>query len=289
MDSTHVRPDIFKVFDFISNYKLIIMIIPVIVMIAALLFSFSLSLKYNHNARFLLGHYWLNPQKDDMIFFLDPINLNRDINLGLYNLDVSQAAGISTRELNYYSRIIDDGLLEITSVAPLESKGTEVIANLISLIQAAEDEVIAKHRRNTDTIRQALELYAGTKDNISKIKSELSTVLNIEENSSQPTFDTSDQSDLKMLWKIYASIVNSDTYLNSIERDLSELYQNYSAVSEYRKLTLIFEPARSENPVHPNLFLIGLIALFMGLTGAVLLALIIDSIRKYRIERTISS
>jgi len=289
MDSTHLRPDIFKVFDFIASYKLMIIIIPVIAVIAALLFSFSMPVKYNHNARFLLGHYWSNLHKNDREFFLDPGNLNHDINLGEFNANVSQGMGINTRELNYYSHIIDEGTLEITSVAPLESKATEVIANLITLIQAAEDEAIAKHQRKNDTIRQALELCSGTKDNISKIKNELSAVLNIEEDSPQLILDTTDQSDLKILWKIYASILNSDASLNSIERDLSELYQDYSAVSEYRKLTLIFEPARSENPLHPNLFLIGLIALFMGLTGAVLLALLIDSIRKYRIERTISS
>lgn len=289
MDSNRERPEFFKVFDFISKYKILLIVTPIIAMIAALSYSSFLPVKYTYTARFLLGHYWLQPQKEDKMFFLDPINVNNDINRGIYNLDVSQASGISTRELNYYSRIIneDEGILDIAYTAPPENKGTEVISSLISFIRAAEDREISKYRRNADTIREALELCAGTKKYISNIKNELSAVLDTHGDSSN--INATDPSDLKMLWRIYSSIVDFNAYFNSIEAYLDGLHKNYSAVSEFRKLTIVYEPAKIDDQKNPDFLLIGLIALFMGLTGAVLSALIVDSIRKYRIEKTISS
>ena len=280
-----------KIFLFISKYKYLLVIVPILSLIIALVYSFIITSLYSYNVRLLPGQYQGDSIKKIPTFFLQPVQLAEEINMGLFDKNITQKLGIKTDILNLKAEIKGQGIVAITLDAPASSKGIEILSELLAILKLREDTAIAEHSHQLESLRREIGFYMEARASLEQSRNNLREILSRSGGklTTPANVDSGDRSTsyLFTTGQVYIALVQAEINLLQVNRNLEQLHELSRGRENFREMEIFSEPSRKAQPHYPNRQLIGVVAFFLGLVGAILLALFLDNYSKYKKEKTV--
>ncbi len=282
MNEDLYRIDMSKIFLFVGKYKLLLIFLPVLLTAAVFVSTLVIEPVYKFSARFV-PCYITDPNFSRELFVKNPYVFVSEINAGAYQNSLSQEFRSSSSSIEIKARLLDRRVVEIAFEGRKDVKGEEALEAMLTEIINDENETTGGYKQTEDDLA-LLKNYEVELD-ILREKFQASTDLNAE-SIDHDAPDGNSLKDFTMLSDVYMQLTRIEIQLQSMELRISRIAKQLPTQMQVHEMEIILPPNRIPQQVYPQTGLWVIVALFLGLVGAFLLALLIDSYLKYRAERS---
>jgi len=286
MNEDLYRIDMSRVFQFVGTYKYTLILLPLVLAATVFLSTLVIEPVYRFSARFVPCHI-THTTDGRRTFLKSPNVIISEIKAGLYRnlpdqeLESTASVGIID------ARLIRERSIEISLESGKGTKGEEILRAMLTEIMNDQKEYAAIYTPLNQQTQEELDLLRKYEDELETLRAafQARTGLNAEAiNLNAPAGIPA--KDLALLSEVYMQLVRIGIQLQAMELRVSRLANQLPTLMRVHEMEIVQPPKRTPQPVYPQTGLWVIVALSLGLVGAVLLALLIDSYSKYRAERS---